>query len=155
MNKKSTLVIWAIVIAVVAFGAGWGIKGSSSPAATNGASATAGAFSGAGGAGGARGFGGAGRAGGAGGGLVVGTVVSVDPTSISVALPNSTSTTATTGSTVVLYSTGTNILKSVIGSAADLSVGESVTVQGSANSDGSMSASTIQIRPTPPSQTGQ
>jgi hypothetical protein len=26
MNKKSTLVIWAIVIAVVFFGAGWGIK---------------------------------------------------------------------------------------------------------------------------------
>ena len=146
MNKKSTLVVWAIVIAIVAFGAGWYIKGSSSStssATTSARSSFTGTFSG---TVGAR----AGRT--SGGGLVVGKIVSVDPTSISVALPNSTSTTATTGSTVVLYSTGTNILKSVIGSAADLSVGESVTVQGTANSDGSMSATSIQIRPTPTGQ---
>jgi hypothetical protein len=145
--KKSTQVIVSIVIAVVFFGAGWSIKGSSSSSPTTGASTMAGLYSG---AGGTRSF--AGRSGGAGNGLVAGKIVSVDPTSISVSLPNSTSTTATTGSTVVLYSTGTSILKSVIGSAADLTVGDSVTVQGSANSDGSMSATSIQIKPT---QTGQ
>jgi hypothetical protein len=146
MNKKSTQVILAIVIALIFFGAGWYFKGSSSP--TTSASATAGSFSGVGGSG--RSF--AGRGGGAGSGFTAGKIVSVDPTSISIQLPNSTSTTTTTGSTVVLYSTGTSILKSVIGSAADLTVGDSVTVSGTTNSDGSMSATSIQIRPT---QTGQ
>ncbi|MDR3558293.1 MAG: hypothetical protein P4L61_02050 [Candidatus Pacebacteria bacterium] len=149
--KKSTQVISAIVIAAVFFGAGWLIKGSasastSSTAARSGASGftgTAGSFAG---AAGAR----TGRT--AGAGLVAGTVVAVDPTSISIALPNSTSTSATTGSTVVLYSTGTSVLKSVIGSPADLSVGENVTVQGTSNSDGSMSATAIQIRPSQPGQ---
>jgi outer membrane lipoprotein-sorting protein len=143
MNKKSTLVIWAIVIAVVFFGAGWGIKSSSSSSAASTATAARGSYTGTfSGTVGAR----AGRT--SGGGLVAGKIVSVDPTSISVALPNSTSTSATTGSTVVLYSSGTSILKSVIGSAADLTVGESVTISGATNSDGSVSANSIQIRPT-------
>lgn len=148
MNKKSTQVILAIVIAVVFFGAGWGISKSTSPSSSaTSATATRGTYTGTfSGTGGARSF--AGRGGVVAGGLVAGKIVSVDPTSISVALPNSTSTTATTGSTVVLYSIGTNILKSVIGSAADLQIGESVTVSGTANSDGSMSATSIQIRPT-------
>jgi hypothetical protein len=146
MNKKSTQVIFAIVIAVVFFGAGWGIKSSSSSSASSAATAARGTYTSTfGGTAGA-------RARTSGGGLVAGKIVSVDPTSISVALPNSTSTSATTGSTVVLYSTGTNILKSVVGSATDLYVGESVTVQGTANSDGSMSATTIQIRPIPAGQ---
>jgi hypothetical protein len=142
MNKKSTLVIWAVVIAVVFFGAGWGMKSSSSSSASSATTAArgtyTGTFSGTAGA----------RARTSGGGLVAGKIVSVDPTSISVALPNSTSTTATTGSTVVLYSSGTSILKSVIGSSADLQVGNSVTVSGTTNSDGSVSANSIQIRPT-------
>lgn len=147
MNKKSTLVIWGIVIAVVFFGAGWGISKSMSLASSaTSATVARGSFSGTfGGTAGA-------RARTSGGGLVAGKIVSVDPTSISVALPNSTSTTATTGSTVVLYSTGTSILKSVIGSSVDLQVGNSVTVSGTSNSDGSVSANSIQIRPT---QTGQ
>ena len=143
MNKKSTQVIFAIVIAVVFFGAGWGIKSSSSSTASSAATAARGTYTGTfSGVAGAR----AGRTNG--GGLVAGKIVSVNPTSISIALPNSTSTTATTGSTVVLYSTGTSILKSIVGSSADLQVGNSVTVQGTQNSDGSMSATSIQIRPT-------
>jgi hypothetical protein len=147
MNKKSTLVVWAVVIAVVFFGAGWSISKSTS-SSSSATSATAargtytGTFSGTAGA----------RARTSGGGLVAGKIVSVDPTSISIALPNSTSTTATTGSTVVLYSSGTSILKSVIGSSADLQVGDMVTVSGATNSDGSMSATSIQIRPTPTAQ---
>ena len=150
MNKKLTLVIWAIVIAVVFFGAGWGISKSMPSSSATSATAARGSYSGAAGffvgAAGTR----AGRT--SGGGLIAGKIVSDDPTSISVSLPNSTSTTATTGSTVILYSTGTSILKSVIGSSADLQVGESVTVHGSTNSDGSMSATSIQIRPTPQDQ---
>ena len=143
MNKKSTQVIIAIIVAVV-FSIGGFEYGKSSAASSAGATAStrSGSFAG---ATGARSF--AGR-GGAGGGFVGGTIVAVDPTSISIALPNSTSTSATTGSTVVLYSTGTSILKSVVGSAADLQVGNSVTVSGTTNSDGSMSATSIQIRPT-------
>ena len=146
MNKKSTQIIVAIIVLFVGVGIGWAYaKSSAAPvAATSGYTGTF-----AGRTGGTGGF--AGRTG-AGGGAVVGTIVSVDPTSISVALPNSTSTSATTGSTVVLYSDGTNILKSIVGSSADLQVGDSVVVQGTANSDGSVSANTIQIRPT---QTGQ
>ncbi len=145
--KKSTQVTIAIIIAVIAFGAGWEIKSSSASttaASTAARSGFTGTFAGGTGARTGRTV--------AGGGLVAGTIVSVDPTSISIALPNSTSTSATTGSTVVLYSTGTSVLKSVIGSPADLSVGENVTVSGTANSDGSMSATAIQIRPTPTAQ---
>lgn len=151
MNKKSTWIVIGIVLIIAAFVGGLEYGKSSTAATTASATANRGSFSGgtgtfAGGAGGR-----AGR-GGAGGGFVAGTIVSIDPTSISVALPNSTSTSATTGSTVVLYSDGTSILKSVVGSSADLQIGASVTVSGTTNSDGSMSASSIQIRPT---QTGQ
>ena len=134
---------------IAAFVGGLEYGKSSAAAATASTNATRGTFSGAGtfAGGGAR----AGRVG-AGGGFVTGKIVSVDPTSISVEMPNSTSTSATTGSTVVLYSDGTSILKSIIGSAADLYAGENVTVTGTTNSDGSVSANSIQIRPTPVGQ---
>jgi len=146
MNKKSTWIVIGVILIIIAFVGG--LEYGKSTAASSSSAASRGATFGS--STGTRSF--AGRAGGTGGGLVAGTIVAVDPTSISIQLPNSTSTTATTGSTVVLYSDGTSILKSVVGSPADLSVGESVTIQGTANSDGSMSANEIQIRPTPTGQ---
>jgi hypothetical protein len=61
----------------------------------------------------------------------------------------------TSGSTVILYSPSTSIMKTVTGSAADLMVGSTVVVSGTANSDGSESANSIQIRPSANGQTGQ
>lgn len=98
-------------------------------------------------------FSGSGRAGGRNGGgtgAVFGTIVAKDASSITVQLggPNATSTNgASTGSKVVFYDASTQIAKTVAGSIVDLSVGENVTVGGTQNTDGSVSAATIQIRP--------
>jgi hypothetical protein len=91
-----------------------------------------------------------GRFGGAGGGFVAGTILSKDATSITLQLggPNASSTNnGATGSKIVLVNGSTEIGKFTTGTAGDLSVGDQVTVQGSANSDGSVTAQMIQIRP--------
>ncbi len=93
--------------------------------------------------------GGGGRFGGA--GAAFGTIVAKDATSITVQLmggPNASSTNGSaTGSKIVLYNTTTEIGKTVTGADTDLKVGENVVVNGSANSDGSITAQMIQIRP--------
>jgi hypothetical protein len=80
------------------------------------------------------------------GGLNTGTVVSLDAKSITIKLLN--------GSTKVVYFTSaTKVDKSVVGSSSDLKVGQNIITTGASNSDGSVSATTIQIRPedsTPP-----
>jgi hypothetical protein len=88
---------------------------------------------------------GTGRTGGAGapgaggaGGFVSGSVISQDSDSITVKL--------TDGSTkIVLVSGSTSINVSQTGTATDLAVGKDVTVTGSTNSDGSVTATRIQI----------
>jgi len=103
-------------------------------------------FTGRGGAGAGARFGG-----GASGGFTAGTIVAMDPTSITVQLggPNASSTNGTaSGSKIVLYNGSTQIGKFTAGTAKDLAVGDSVTIMGSANSDGSITAQNIQIRPT-------
>lgn len=81
---------------------------------------------------------------------VVGTIIGKDATSITVQLggPNASSTNgASSGTRIVLYGSTTQIEKTVAGSASDLTAGTSVLVAGEPNSDGSISASNIQIRP--------
>ena len=52
----------------------------------------------------------------------------------------------TDGSTkLVLFSSSTDIAKSAAGTSADLVAGENVVVTGSANSDGSITATRIQL----------
>ena len=83
-------------------------------------------------------------------GGVFGTVVSKDANSITVQLggPNASSTNGTdSGSKIVIFDDTTQIGKFVSGSASDLSVGENVMVAGTPNSDGSVTARSIQIRP--------
>ncbi|HVZ75879.1 MAG TPA: hypothetical protein VG934_01245 [Candidatus Paceibacterota bacterium] len=94
------------------------------------------------GVGGARTFtrGGTG-AGGAAGGFTAGKVISNSGTSISIQEQNGSST------EIVLVGPSTQILKSDAGTASDLTVGTEVTVTGSSNSDGSLTANSIQIRP--------
>ena len=86
--------------------------------------------------GGGRGTGGTGATGA--GGFTTGSIVSSDSNSITVKL--------STGSTkIVLYSPSTVIAVSKTGSASDLTTGQDVTVTGTANSDGSITATRIQV----------
>ena len=81
-----------------------------------------------------------GMRGGANGGFTAGEIISKDSTSITIKMQD--------GSTkIVLVATSTEIMKSSAGSFNDLSVGASVTINGAANSDGSVTAQNVQIRP--------
>ncbi len=77
---------------------------------------------------------------GAGGGVVTGSVLSLDASSMSVKMRD--------GSTrVVLYSPTTQVFTSTEGKTTDVAVGKNVMVAGTQNPDGSVTASSIQIRP--------
>lgn len=80
------------------------------------------------------------------GGFLSGTIASKDAGSI-------TLNTRDGSSHVVILTPATTVAKSVSGALTDISVGSTVMVSGTTNSDGSVSATTIQIRPTPPSPT--
>jgi hypothetical protein len=75
------------------------------------------------------------------GGFTSGTILSSSNGSISIQEQNGSST------EIVLVGSTTQILKTAAGSASDLGVGTAVTITGTSNSDGSMTANSIQIRP--------
>lgn len=87
--------------------------------------------------------GGAGMRIGAGGGFVSGEVLSKDNQSVTIKLNNG-------GSKIVLISPTTKVEKTVDGVTADVIVGKQVMVTGTANPDGSVSATSVQIRPNQP-----
>ncbi|HEV7702381.1 MAG TPA: hypothetical protein VGO63_03000 [Candidatus Paceibacterota bacterium] len=74
------------------------------------------------------------------GGFANGEILSKDDKSITIKLMDG-------GSRIVFLDTNTKIAKSTEGSVADLAVGTSVSVTGAANTDGSVNAQMIQIRP--------
>ncbi len=134
MIKMPTVIATAIVVAAVSMYAGY----------SYGVNAGASTSMGQGGAFAARAGGtGAGdrRAGGAAGaGFVSGEVLSKDATSVTVKMQDG-------GTKIVFIATSTQVMKATSSSLTDLAVGTNVTITGTATSDGSVVARSVQIRP--------
>lgn len=128
MKKYKTHIIWAVIV-LVALGGGfyWGNAR---------AVASRGSFTGTFGSS-TRRFAGAGGA--AGGGLVAGQIASFGSDSMTIQLANG-------NSEVVLYSSSTPVTEPTTVSPNVLQVGTTVMVGGTTNSDGSVTAQTIQVR---------
>lgn len=144
MNKKyiSYGVVSLIVVAALSFYAG-GVHAKSTSAKTQANfQASAGQAYGAGNNGQTFG-GGRGMRGGMGGGFTTGKIISKDATSITVQLESG-------GSKIVLLGDSTQIAKMANATSTDLAVGTSVSVIGTTNSDGSVTAQSVQIRPNIP-----
>ncbi len=135
--SKVTVVIVALVVGVAGgFYGGMKYQQGKTPAAT---AARTGATGAAGAAGRRFGFGGAGASG-ANSSLVSGQIISQNSNSITVQ--------SSDGSTKMVILPGSaSILKTDQGSASDLTVGTNVMVVGTSNSDGSVTAQNVQIRP--------
>lgn len=94
-----------------------------------------------------------GRAGGA--NLVGGEIIAKDDKSITVKLPDRQNPAGQAlsgqegGSKIIFFSESTKITKSAEGLLSDLAIGQTVSVGGKQNSDGSFTAETIQLRPDP------
>jgi hypothetical protein len=128
MNKQ---IITGVVALIIGVGIGYLGAGMLAPAAKTGAGAyaartgTAGTFA---------------RSGAAGAGLLSGTVAAEDSSSI-------TLDTKDGSSHVVLVSPSTTVQKSTSGTMSDVTTGSTVVVMGTTNADGSVSATSIQLRP--------
>ena len=77
------------------------------------------------------------------GNLVNGQILSMDSGSITIQIPNG-------GSKIIFLTATTPITKTVDGALSDLTVGQQIMATGTTNSDGSISAQSIQIRPNTP-----
>jgi len=133
MNNKQiiTTIVIAVVVGAAGFFGGYKFAQSKTPASRAGQFAAAGRTGAAGGNAARR----------AGGGFTSGQIISSDSKSITVQLPNNG------GSKIVFYAPSTQINKPTTVDASQLTTGSNVIVTGTANSDGSITAQNIQIRP--------
>jgi len=130
MNNKIIIIIAGLIVVVLAFFSGMKYAESKGPV-SRGPGGTFFAQTG-GGRGGIRN--------GMGGGFVNGEIIAKDTTSITVKMRD--------GSTkIVFVSNTTPVMKAASGSLSDLLIGEDVTTTGTVNPDGSVTASSVQIRP--------
>ncbi len=133
MNKQTQIIISVIALSVVAGGAFYGgmfYKGSQIPQRNSQRAGVNGArFQ-------------------TGASFVNGTVLSMDNQSIAVKGRDGSSR-------IVFYSGTTEVGKFVNGATSDLKNGENITVTGKVNSDGSITAQSIQIRPPLPAGSPQ
>ena len=74
------------------------------------------------------------------GGFVTGQVIAKDTSSITIKLRDG-------GSQILLLGGSTIIMKATTGTLADLAIGSDITATGASNSDGSLTAQSIQLRP--------
>ena len=77
---------------------------------------------------------------GANGGITFGEIIAKDESSITIKMPDNSTK-------IVLVGSNAQVMKSTTGSLDDLAIGTQVTITGPANSDGSVTAESVQIRP--------
>jgi hypothetical protein len=92
-----------------------------------------------------------------GGGFTAGQIIAKDANSITVQIMaggagpgsqgGSASSVTSSGSKIIFLGTSTTVSKTVTGAVSDLTAGEQVSITGTPNSDGSINATTVQIRP--------
>lgn len=82
-------------------------------------------------------------------GFVSGEILSKDDKSVTVKLQDARLPDGQGGSKIIFLSDSTKITKSTEGALSDLEVGKNISVNGAANSDGSITAQMIQLRPQP------
>lgn len=150
MQKKlPQLIVGILVVGIISFYGGMKYGENKTTTSIGGGSLTQGQQRGAGQFGSANGgirAGGGNRGGAAGGGFANGEVVSLDSKSLTVKMRDGSSK-------IIILSTSTQILKSSTGILTDVAVGSQVTITGGPNSDGSITAQSIQIRPSMPTST--
>ncbi len=141
MKKMLPMAIVAVVALVAGYFAGAHFGSGTQPSSTR----NFGNYQQAGGAAAGR------RVGAVGAGFVRGNIISKNDTSITIQQPDGSSK-------IILFSASTPVMKSVTGSSTDLSTGQEATVIGTTNSDGSVTAQSIQLgqqRPQIQTQTNQ
>ena len=146
MNKKIGLGIVGVIVLAGVFYAGMTYGGNNVRAAINSRSQglSTGNF--------------AGRMGGnrAAVGFTAGQIIAKDANSITVQLmagggsQGGSATPTTGGSKIVFVDNNTKVTKSVDGTISDLAIGAQISVTGTPNTDGSVNAQAVQIRPIAP-----